>query len=52
MAAVEIQACGIPCLFSDRVAYETKINQNVEFFSLNESNDVINTKIKKTIGNG
>ena len=49
LAAVEIQAGGIPCLFSDRVAYETKINQNVEFFSLNESNDVINTKIKKLL---
>lgn len=49
LAAVEIQACGIPCLFSDHVAYETKINQNVDFFSLDDSNDAINKKIKKLL---
>lgn len=49
LAAVEIQACGIPCLFSDCVANETQINPNVDFFSLDDSSDVINTKINKLL---
>ncbi len=52
LAAVEIQACGIPCLFSDRVACETKINDNVDFFSLNDSDDVINKKLNKLLEMG
>lgn len=52
LAAVEIQACGIPCLFSNRVAYETKINDNVDFFSLDDSRDAINKKINKLLSMG
>lgn len=36
IAAIEAQANGLPCIFSDKVAYETKINDNVEFFNLDD----------------
>lgn len=48
LAAVEVQACGIPCLFSNNVALETKINNNVFFFSLDDGIDNIIKKIDKT----
>lgn len=37
VAAIEAQANGIPCVFSDRVAKETRINSNVEFLSLDSA---------------
>lgn len=49
LAAVEIQACGIPCLFSNCVAYETKVNDNVDFFSLDDDDNLINKKIEKLL---
>lgn len=39
VVAVEAQASGLPCVFSDGMSEETKINDNVNFVSLNESAD-------------
>ena len=47
LAAVEVQACGIPCMFSDNVSFETKINDNVFFFSLDDDIENIIKMIDK-----
>jgi len=36
VVAIEAQASGVPCVFSDGMSEETKINSNVCFVSLNE----------------
>lgn len=35
LAAIEAQAAGVPCVFSDSVTKETKLTPNVSFISLN-----------------
>lgn len=36
LATIEAQANGLPCLLSDRISTETKVNENVDFCSLND----------------
>lgn len=37
IVGLEAQANGLPCLFSDKITKELKINNNVEFLSINDS---------------
>lgn len=37
VTGIEAQACGLPCIFSDVVTREVKINDNVRFVSLSDS---------------
>ena len=37
VVAIEAQASGVPCVFSDGMSTETKINDNVVFVPLSES---------------
>jgi glycosyltransferase involved in cell wall biosynthesis len=45
MAAIEAQASGMPCVLSDGIPREAKINQNVEFLPINQGCDVWVSKI-------
>ncbi|MBR1386165.1 MAG: glycosyltransferase [Bacilli bacterium] len=53
VTAIEAQANGLPCIFSDKITEECKINDNVFFLPINEKNDWINliTKINIRVRN-
>ena len=42
---IEAQATGLPCILSTEITSETKITDNVQFISLNESADLWAEKI-------
>lgn len=37
LSAVEVQAQGVPCLFSDTISIDSKINDNVQFLPINSA---------------
>lgn len=45
VAVVEVQASGVPCVFSDRLLRCSQMTQNVEFLSLNENAETWADKI-------
>ena len=47
VVGIEAQATGLPCVISTEVTRETKITENVDFVSLNESSQVWADKILK-----
>lgn len=49
MALVEAQSVGLPIIASDTINHDIKINNNVEFISLKETNEVWITKIQNLL---
>lgn len=47
VVGIEAQATGLPCLLSTEITKETKVTDNVQFISLNESADLWAEKILK-----
>lgn len=52
VVAVEAQANGVPCVFSNTISNETFINDNIDVVDLNASEDIWTNAINKAIGNG
>ncbi|MDD6790449.1 MAG: glycosyltransferase family 1 protein [Lachnospira sp.] len=49
VVALEAQASGLPCILADSVSPETKVNDNVQFLSLKDSEDVWAEAMKEAL---
>lgn len=49
IVAIEAQACSLPCLFSDKVPKMVKVNENVNFLSLDLDYSIWADKIEKML---
>lgn len=50
VAIIEAQAMGIPCLLSDRVSEEVRVNDNIDFLSLEANIEIWSEEAHKLIG--
>ncbi|MCH3987860.1 MAG: glycosyltransferase family 1 protein [Lachnospiraceae bacterium] len=49
VVSLEAQASGLPCVLADSVSAEAKVNENVQYLSLNDSEDIWAEAIKEAM---